>query len=260
LVCVVAVRLVTVSVSSLGLLVFVFIVSAVKSVACVLSVRVSVARGLLMENVMLNGFRLRCNRCYFNGANRYGAKSCMHVGVAGHVSCYYHNEGCAALNVPRGKCTCGLTRYVHFQSHGRDRNKHHKEDENMSEEKKHWTEYVEEFAKLQIGENHFDVTGEPDVTTGKYGDRLSLPTSLGPWRISLNSPIARELKKIEEEHGKLEGLKLTVVKTGEGKDTRYSIKQASMPKQTPALPANQPALNLSPEEIQAIEEMRKTKK
>jgi hypothetical protein len=117
----------------------------------------------------------------------------------------------------------------------------------MSEESaKKWTESVEEFAELAIGENSLEITGEPYVQTGKFGDRLFIPTSLGIWRISLSSPIARELKKVDEKLGSLKYVALTVAKTGKDKDTRYSIKKLVLPQQNKheQLPQGQKMLNL----------------
>ena len=65
-----------------------------------------------------------------------------------------------------------------------------------------WTEDVEEFAELHIGENTFEITGEPHVEEGKYGKRLHIPTNIGVWRISMLSPIARELKKVKRIRNK----------------------------------------------------------
>ena len=113
----------------------------------------------------------------------------------------------------------------------------------MSED---WTEMVEEFAELDIGENTFEIVGEPHVEEGKFGKRLHVPTNIGVWRISLNSPIARELKQIREKIGHLNHVSLTVVKTGKDKDTRYSIKKTVLPsqKQHETPPKNQLMLNL----------------
>jgi len=114
----------------------------------------------------------------------------------------------------------------------------------MSE--KDWTEEVEEFAELNIGENTFEIVGEPHIEEGKFGKRLHIPTNIGVWRISLNSPIARDLKDITKKMGHLTHVTLTVAKTGKDKDTRYSLVKTVLPQQrqhTPP-PKNQLMLNL----------------
>jgi len=125
-----------------------------------------------------------------------------------------------------------------------------------------WTEQVEEFAELDIGENTFEISGEPHVEEGKFGKRLHIPTNVGVWRISLNSPIARELKQIKHKIGHLNRVSLTVVKTGKDKDTRYSIKKTVLPsqKQHETPPKNQLMLNLetlTPEQKQLISQILK---
>lgn len=156
-----------------------------------------------------------------------------------------------------------------FNSHGHDKteNKPQKENENtMSKEtnKKHWTEYIVSFAELQIGENILEITGEPYITSSEFGDRLYVPTTIGVWRMGVSSPVSRKLSKIEEEHSSLKGVVLTVVKTGEGKDTRYDIKKIMLPKQrmNESPPPNQKILNLeqlTPEQQKQIEEITKPK-
>jgi hypothetical protein len=130
-----------------------------------------------------------------------------------------------------------------------------------------WTDQVEEFAELDIGENTFEITGEPHVEEGKFGKRLHIPTNIGVWRISLNSPIAQELKQISRKIGRLSHVSLTVVKTGKDKDTRYSIKKTVLPsqKQHETPPKNQLMLNLEGltdeqrEQVEKLQEMLKPK-
>jgi hypothetical protein len=109
-----------------------------------------------------------------------------------------------------------------------------------------WTEDVEEFAELRVGENTFEITGEPHVEEGKYGKRLHVPTNIGVWRISILSPIARELKKVQRKNGSVAHVSLTIAKTGKDKDTRYSIVNMVLPHQRrhEVPPSNQTMLNL----------------
>jgi hypothetical protein len=109
-----------------------------------------------------------------------------------------------------------------------------------------WTSMVEEFANLNVGENTFEITGEPHVEEGKFGKRLHIPTNIGVWRVSLNSPIARDLKEIKEKIGHLTHVTLIVAKTGKDKDTRYSLVKTVLPsqKQHAPPPKNQLMLNL----------------
>lgn len=131
----------------------------------------------------------------------------------------------------------------------------------MSEED--WTSMVEEFAELKVGENTFEITGEPHVEEGKFGKRLHIPTNVGVWRVSLNSPVARDLKEIAEETGgRLNHVTLTVAKTGKDKDTRYSLVKFVLPQQRKHEPPskNQLMLNLetlTPEQKQQIMEIAK---
>jgi len=125
-----------------------------------------------------------------------------------------------------------------------------------------WTSSVEEYAELKVGENTFEIVGEPSVEEGKYGKRLHVPTNIGVWRISLNSPIARELKQIATKQGRLASVTVTVAKTGEGKDTRYSLVKVILSNQkkheTP--PRNQMMLNLeslTPEQQTQLERILK---
>jgi hypothetical protein len=125
----------------------------------------------------------------------------------------------------------------------------------VSERKKHWTEEVEEYVNLPIGESTFTITAEPNIVEGDYGLRLNIPTTLGNWKISNNSPLARELKKWYSQLGKLAGTTLTIVRTGEGKDSRYSLKQLQPPTQPQQAPAQWTidANKLSPEKRREIE-------
>jgi len=128
-------------------------------------------------------------------------------------------------------------------------------------EKKDWTEAVPEFLDLPIGETTFQIVNEPYLQTGKYGDRLFVPTNLGTWRLSVFSPIARELKKWRRKLGRLTGCSLTVVRTGKDKDTRYSLKNLQPPPTPPTQrvetpPPGQAMLPVTPEEAKAIQEMR----
>jgi len=125
-----------------------------------------------------------------------------------------------------------------------------------------WTSQVEEFAELNIGENTFEIVGEPHVEEGKFGKRLHVPTNIGIWRISLNSPIARDLKDIQKKLGSLAHVTLTVAKTGKDKDTRYSMVKTVLPQQRQHSPPpkNQLMLNLenlTPEQKQQLEQILK---
>ncbi len=123
-----------------------------------------------------------------------------------------------------------------------------------------WTEEVEEFAELHIGENTFEITGEPHVKEGKYGKRLHIPTNIGVWPISILSPIARELKKVQRKNGSIVHVSLTVAKTGKDKDTRYSIVNMVLPQQRrhEVPPRNQTMLSLeelTEEQKQQLQQM-----
>lgn len=131
----------------------------------------------------------------------------------------------------------------------------------MSDKEVEWTEEVPEFAELTVGENTFEIAAEPYVETGKFGKRLYIPTNIGVWRISLNSPIARELKRIAQaNNGKITHVTLTVVKTGKDKDTRYSIKKFVLPQQRQHTPPPKGQLmlnleNLTPEQKQQLQQI-----
>jgi len=130
----------------------------------------------------------------------------------------------------------------------------------MSE--KDWTEEVEEFAELNVGENTFEIVAEPHIEEGKFGKRLHIPTNIGVWRISLNSPIARDLKDIAKKIGHLTHVALTVAKTGKDKDTRYSLVKTVLPQQRQHAPPpkNQLMLNLenlTQEQKQQIQQILK---
>jgi hypothetical protein len=116
----------------------------------------------------------------------------------------------------------------------------------MREESHDWTQDVEEFVNLPIGETTFEIVGDASCIEGDYGKRLHIPTNLGPWRISANSPVARELKKVKLKIGTINHVSLTIVRTGEKMDTRYSIKKIVLPQQRrhEVPPANQGMLNL----------------
>jgi hypothetical protein len=120
-----------------------------------------------------------------------------------------------------------------------------------------WTNEVEEFAELNIGENTFEIVGEPHIEEGKFGKRLHIPTNIGVWRISLNSPIARDFKDIAKKMGHLTHVTVTVAKTGKDKDTRYSLVKTVLPQQRKhePPPKNQLMLdleNLTPEQKEQI--------
>ncbi len=120
-----------------------------------------------------------------------------------------------------------------------------------------WTNQVTEYAKLKVGENTFQILGEPTIKQGDYGDRLSIPTEIGEWKVGLNSPVARDLKETVKQRGKLAGITLKVAKTGEGKDTRYTIIKITFPEK----PHVQPPLEmekLTPEQIAQFKEYLKT--
>lgn len=61
--------------------------------------------------------------------------------------------------------------------------------------------------------------------------RAHIPTNIGVWRISLNSPVTPELERINDKVGKLAYVALTVAKTGKDKDTRCSIVKMVLPSQ-----------------------------
>ena len=108
----------------------------------------------------------------------------------------------------------------------------------MSQHTKHWTEEIEEYAVLPIGESTLVITGEPHMVEGDYGLRLTIPTNKGNWALSNRSPLARELKKWYGQLGKLEGTTLVIARTGEGKDSRYSLKQLIPATSTPPFNPN----------------------
>jgi hypothetical protein len=127
-------------------------------------------------------------------------------------------------------------------------------------ERHDWTEDVEEFVNLPIGETTFEIVGDASSVEGDYGKRLHIPTNLGPWRVSANSPVARELKKVKQKTGSIAHVSLTVVRTGEKMETRYSIKKIVLPQQREHTvpPKNQMMLNLenlSQEQKQQLQQM-----
>ncbi len=87
-----------------------------------------------------------------------------------------------------------------------------------------------------------------NVEDGKFGKRLQIPTNIGVWRLSLNSPIVSRLKKVHKKIGRISNVTLTIAKNGQDKDTRYSLVGLVLPSQRKheVPPKNQRMLNLEP--------------
>lgn len=125
-----------------------------------------------------------------------------------------------------------------------------------------WTKAVKTYLDLPTGETTLQLTGEPYLRKGRFGIRLHVPTNLGIWAMNVEGKIANELAKWTRKVGQLAQSTVTVVRTGQGRDTRYDIKHfapATPDQPAPQPPPNQTMLSVTPEEKQAIQKMRTQK-
>jgi hypothetical protein len=105
-----------------------------------------------------------------------------------------------------------------------------------------WKNHIPEYLVLDQGETQLRILAEPTVTTNQWGrEQLEIKTDKGIWRVGVQSPLARELKRIATAHGQLAGTTITIRREGTEKNTRYTLVKATPP---PTSQPAQPTLNL----------------
>jgi hypothetical protein len=95
-----------------------------------------------------------------------------------------------------------------------------------------WKHQIAVYPKLIEGENTLVLTGEPEVKSGRYGPVLCIPTKAGVYQFKLESPMAVWFRQATDSYGdELKGLTMTIVRSGTGKDSRYTKKSMIAPSQ-----------------------------